>query len=123
MIILGDRAVSFPPPYQTIIWLNDLSHSSEATSTQHSSGRVGLWEGVGSNGPHLGAAESVADQRLGSFRRVTFALMLWSYTVSNFNHTVRFRWALETALADHSATDSIHQHKTMDPRINRTGAL
>src|SRR5258706_4629220 len=85
---LGRFIVSLPSPYQSVLWVNNLSDPLETTFGQNARRGVGLRKRVCSNHANLPVAESEAHQRPGSLGRVTFALVFWIHSISNLYHTI-----------------------------------
>ena len=111
----------FPSPHQAILGVNDLAHSLETALGQDSCRGVCFGQGMGANRAYLAAAKGVLGQGLGSFRRVTFTLMLRVDTISNLHHAAVVRRTFESSSADDLLVRTVYHQESMNPRIEWSG--
>ena len=68
-------------------------------------------------------AQCVSDESSSGFCRVTFALVIGSDAIGNFNHAVTIRRAFETALPHRDAGVQLHHGEAMHPGIRRVRCM
>jgi len=107
----------FESAHKPVLRIVDFTDELEAAFCQDALRCIRSGQGVGTDEIDVVDAQCISDERSSGFCRVTFALVVGSDAIGNFNHALCIRWALEATLPNRDARVQVHNGKAMHPGI------